>query len=822
MSNSNDQTFATNSQRETVTRLAIFENTMGRRLPLGVLTVFKEPNGTWTLECKANEDSARDRMGLVVNAYAARQRELREAGTPIEALMFSELADMFRAAGYEANEIPADDHQIHLQIDAESGRMVATQSPMNEIAALDEDMGRRIVESIAKGLRKPDDDLANTIVKLLDQNDTQGALEAVRSCAQQGLVGLLPSQPLLDALIRFDVDNISSEDRRLVREQRAALASRLNRYDIAGKDAEGLLGADDGTSSPEKIVALRTTVALGAIARGNRETGLSMLYDLLDSSKDLSAEARAWVWRNISMTLDDSDPEALNTAQLSADAFLQAGNKHEAGKSLMRLATLLMNIDPREAIDRLDEMISLLEKESIYDRKIRAAALHARANRLSQMHLHKDAYRDACEAVELGRGLLGDDNGFVSSLHLAAQEADYNGEVTAVLAFEQEALELTNKLSLSHFQLAERAYVLTEVFDAKESQAILQEAEASNNFDVMVCVRVLRSSRDQSLSDAERLEILEEVNNRAKARNARPHLMKPIQSAMGQTLARQGKFDRAEKWFREVLAGDAYDNFALPALLQCLWEQKKWGEAATLLQQHLHLKGPLPGFTYALGKSQFHAGLMSESVTTLTKVINAPNIDENLRKNAEQLRELALQSGGTVQSPALRVAQNRITREQFENALEDFARYIANSKRMRFWAGDGKGGHKWVTHPERQAQDLLHTFFKARFDDHVEIFEELGTGAGRLDLYVKFEGGLSIIVELKMCGGGYSSAYAASGEEQIVHYMENRETNLGYLVVFDGRKEKFGQPLLESTSGPHTIVESIIDVRASVKVSKKL
>jgi hypothetical protein len=34
-------------------------------------------------------------------------------------------------------------------------------------------------------------------------------------------------------------------------------------------------------------------------------------------------------------------------------------------------------------------------------------------------------------------------------------------------------------------------------------------------------------------------------------------------------------------------------------------------------------------------------------------------------------------------------------------------------------------------------------------------------------------GGLSIVLELKMCGGGYSSGYAASGEAQLVHYMDN-------------------------------------------------
>jgi hypothetical protein len=42
--------------------------------------------------------------------------------------------------------------------------------------------------------------------------------------------------------------------------------------------------------------------------------------------------------RNISRTLPDDDPEALRDAQLSSDAFLEAGNIVEAGQSLMRVA----------------------------------------------------------------------------------------------------------------------------------------------------------------------------------------------------------------------------------------------------------------------------------------------------------------------------------------------------------------------------------------------------------------------------------------------------------------------------------------------------
>jgi hypothetical protein len=40
---------------------------------------------------------------------------------------------------------------------------------------------------------------------------------------------------------------------------------------------------------------------------------------------------------------------------------------------------------------------------------------------------------------------------------------------------------------------------------------------------------------------------------------------------------------------------------------------------------------------------------------------------------------------------------------------------------------------------------------------------------------------------------------AAAGEDQIIHYIENRQTNLGYLVVFDARLDTVDRPLLSAS-----------------------
>ena len=138
---------------------------------------------------------------------------------------------------------------------------------------------------------------------------------------------------------------------------------------------------------------------------------------------------------------------------------------------------------------------------------------------------------------------------------------------------------------------------------------------------------------------------------------------------------------------------------------------------------------------------------------------------------------------------------------------------------MDFWdKPDGAKKHKWRKRPERHGQTLLHTYLKASFKERVDIFEEIGTGAGRLDLLVRFIGGVSAIIELKMCGSGYSTEYARSGEDQIVHYMTNRRVHIGFLVTFDARQHDNGARLVSGTSdSQNTIEETTIDVRPTFK-----
>ena len=147
-----------------------------------------------------------------------------------------------------------------------------------------------------------------------------------------------------------------------------------------------------------------------------------------------------------------------------------------------------------------------------------------------------------------------------------------------------------------------------------------------------------------------------------------------------------------------------------------------------------------------------------------------------------------------------------------KEALEDFVRYVSNEMRMTFWKYDKEdGNYKWVSSPEQHAQNHLLTFLNGRFGDSVYTFEEINAGAGRIDVYIALPKGEKIVVELKICGHNYSATYAKEGLEQIAHYMKNKHTESGYLIIFDSRVRNFAKGFSE--------IEEIDGFKVSVRIA---
>jgi tetratricopeptide (TPR) repeat protein len=741
-----------------------------------------------------------------------------EAVADLQLKHWEEFLDVLRANRFTVEALPESDHRFTMSVDLSSGRLLSSLDAMHEFAGANDVMAKGIADAIAKVFTEPAATLARQIEESLSQGNVNGAVRAIRDARDKGTLAFPPSPALLKAVTAIDVAGLNNEDRRLVRDARLFISSSLGAWDVTGTEADALLAEDKDTLTADQIVDLRLASATGALKKGHTESGLLVITELLRSEGGLPAKKRGWCWRNISLALEPSDAEARIAARQSADAFLQAGEKKEAAKSLVRLADCLVFGQPEDAIRALDEMFALAAEEGLNERDLGSAARHIRAIRLAELGRHPEAFDDAMAAVELRRGILGMETQLANSLYLASMEAERLGRPEEAQRLENEADTLSQSNPDPQHRFAVEVETLFSTFDKAKAEDLAKRAEASGAVEIVAAVRVATAELDSTLDEAARIGLLERTLDDLDAADAQDREKEPARFALAMRLGRLGQEGRAEGWYRKILAANPNNFTVRDRLIQCLWNQEKWGEAAELLSGEIDRLGKGPGLLFARGKSLVEAGDFTTAIPLLTESMALAG-DLQTKELSRAMRDRALESGGTVPPPQpIPTPANPVTYEALESVLADFSKFIAADKRMAFWTSIGNNDHEWVEHPERRGKDFLHIFLKARFHDRMDVFEEIGAGAGRIDLYLKFGNGLSAVIELKMCGKGYSSTYAASGQEQIVHYLENRDTSRGYLVVFDARMDDFGKALLDApASGKFTIGEHFIDLRPRVK-----
>ncbi len=764
-----------------------------------------------------NEGKLKEILAIAQSAVNASRTGSDSEG---ELLSWAEqvITDALEKSGRNLQTLPDADYQISFEFDVNHGPLVGEQTALHSFVGPNDELAARVRASIASAFQKGANDLTAALKTAFAQGNMGEAVSAIRTAKEAGIFALPANRELLDVVSQIDTSGLPQADRFLVRGVRLTLAQRSNAHDIAGQEAEALLAEHDSELDERQCAHLQMMIAWAAVKNGQSETALTIWRDLLSRPGILDAGNRGWAWRNIAMVLGPRDAEAQRAARRSADAFLEAGNKEEGAASLKFLSDCLRHEQPARAVSQLDEIVALMDKNGLLGRELRAEALHLRCQFLGQLGKHREALKDALEEVELRRGLIGGEVELVSSLHLTVIEAKALDEAEKYAPLKAEADKLGQEIKNPRFRFGERLTALFDAFNADDAEALARDATAEGDLEVVAGVRVLQATKTDGLPLAKRLQILEATLQELEHAKARGGIEEPTFMAIATLLINAKEFRRAVPWVRKILERNPFHRWARDALLHSLWEGKDWCEAAAFLKQHIALVGEMPGLLTAYGRSLLEAGDVSASVPVLTKAIELASDDQNARRAAFDLRERALKLGGTVPQPVLPAVDPKVpvTTNELAEALSGYAQYIAANMRMGFWS-KGARDYEWVANPERHAQNLLHTFLKGRLQDRISVFEELSVGAGRLDLYLRLAGGLSAVIELKMCGFGYSSAYAAGGEEQILHYLENMQTYLGYLVIHDARLDKFEEALLDpGNHGPHRVTEIFVDVRPRV------
>lgn len=795
-------------------RIAIFEATDAQRPVANAW--FERQGRTWQVRLQARDELVAERVRASLEAAAVHSTCDDAAADEVHPSQWPAIFENLEERGFKAKELPIHDHTIQLELDMHRGRAVASYDTTNVYATRDEVLAKDLTEKLTAALKESAVELANEVADAARTGDHERAAQIVREARNEGRFSLPLCDELLNALRAIDCASLSPEDRRTVLRCLASTADMLQRYDVARDAAEALLSDADAALDASERAAYEMVSALGAIKAGRSETGLLRLRRL--SRRDgLDATTRAWIWRNISLALPPENPEARAAARHSADAFLEAGNKKEAAKSLKRAIDCTRNQEPSAALETFDEILTLMTGKGVGDRALRATVLHSSAQMLAQMARHAAAFERAREAAELQENLVGWEERRVASLYLAAIEARAAGLIEAAEAAEREAKHLADQLRTPHYKLAARLIDLFTNFSATAAESLVRDAKKVHHDDVVTGVAIVRGLLDDTLTDERNLELLEEQLAGSDQTSIAAKLMgPPVLLALALLLERMGEHDRAEVWFRQAHDANPLDTATLSYLINNLWKREKWGDAAVLIKKHLARYGELPGLMYAYSRSLFEAGSITEAIPALARAWELLEARPDLRKIVMNLRERAL-SIPVLPQIVTSGASTVVTLDEIGAALREFAIFVSAEKRMRFWTTSTGRVHTWREFPERYGQDLLHTYLQARFGDRVHVLEEVTAGAGRIDVLVQVRGGLTFVIELKMCGATYSSAYAAAGEEQLQHYMANRKTSIGYLLVFDGRMRDFAKPLLVQSDPAATIDEIFVDVRPTVR-----
>ncbi len=409
----------------------------------------------------------------------------------------------------------------------------------------------------------------------------------------------------------------------------------------------------------------------------------------------------------------------------------------------------------------------------------------------------------------------------IASLHLASIAATNCGEEDLAIGLRNEAADLVRSTKSVHFDFAERVSALMKNFNAADAAALVAEADRSGNQEWIVGAGATAIISNPDLPPKAKLRGFEAVLQKLKNVDAKEEVMFPVKLAIGQCLRDLGEYRRAYPWYEQLVEVNPLDMIAFNTLIDTLWKCGEWGLAANHLRDSINKFGAAPNRLYAYGRSLFEAGNMNGAIGALTKCMASPEVEDGVKTLARDMRDKAYDLGGTVAPVApLPPKTGPVGLSEVTSAIQEFSAFVSSAKRMEFWhKSKTTHKHEWITRPESRGQTLFHTYMQAKFGARTEVFEEIDTGAGRLDILLRFDGGLSVIVELKMCGAGYTTTYAKSGEGQVRHYMQNRGIHTGYLVVFDGRSRDAGKPILDQyDTGSDTVMEVLINISPVVSV----
>lgn len=717
------------------------------------------------------------------------------------------------------------ERKISFAIDPETGRSIANATNVDTGESIIDDISISIANILSDVFKNYGRDIIPDIEASVDSNDFNKLYETLEQGHKMGILSTSSKETIKEIhnlLRRVDSSNFTGDRKKRFFEFKLAFASEaadfVGLYDEA---SEYLI--DNATIINESIKnSIILAQANSASQEGKQELAYSLYKHIIKNSTTDYANL-AWAYSGLAATLGDMNPDMVSYKEKAADYFLLCGKKKQYANCKVRLADILKGIDPHRAIKMLDDAISIFDNSNDLERDYITSLKLTKAKIYDYMGLHDRAFNEIKNEIDVNRlnNYFGNEAQLISTLNAAIIFSNQQKENdTDFISKAKNAINVLEQRMLSNdkidYELRNKFIAALNTKDLAELQQ-LQDAILSSNDTFQIVFYWILVILIGHQSFTEKLLILENILKMIESQTISSDVKAIIYVLFAETFLENGDEIKAIDWYEKSLLANPFQWHCIQNCISLLWKNNLWKEASIFIESKLALFDDSPNLLFAYGKSLVEMKEYNKAVPILRKV---QKLLPDMTIATEYLNRALDMCGDKILFEIDNQVKNvaDISIEDIKELMVLFANFIRDESRMTFWKVlDGKK-HSWTPSPEKHGQNLLHTFIKAKYGDDVEVFEEISTGAGRIDLYICFSNGFKAVIELKMCGHGYSSGYSIEGIEQINHYLNSKKLHIGFLLVFDSRSRDNAKGIDDVYHIDDKVIYSFIaDVRPLVK-----
>lgn len=651
-------------------------------------------------------------------------------------------------------------------------------------------------------------------LELINENKHQEAFELIRS--NKGSLAFNKKQ-ILEEFLKLDIYALSKENRKdyiLVLIGLAAGEQKFGRIENVIDCFYSEFSEEVEPSFKQSLILIKANAA----AQNDKINVANINYKQVIDNDQSSSIDIAYAYRGLAK-ISNYYEDKIIYSQKSADKFLENGKKKETVIDLFYIAELLEKEDTDKALNRIDLAINIYDSENSLDKEFLASIYHRKASYLYSLGETERAFESIQKACSLRENLIGNEYEKYSSFSTATAFARMSGNTEKEKYYSQKADEIKPTIDSYEFQLQQE--IENEFSEGNEIKGDLLFKIEKTEFYNLQFSTYLHNSIVKDVQFEIRIDWIDKaklVLGKDKFHNTHYSL---LYFTLAEVYRQVELTELAIENYEESLRYNPFNSQAIQNCGATLWSNKLWGKSITFFQKQIEKLGESPNLCYVLGRSFFEDGKMQDAFTYFRKAqkeIKSVHLQEYISKCIEQNDDLRL----TTDSISLAKTEDTISLESFKQTLDSFSDAVSSNSRMHFWKYEDKD-YKWDSNPEEKGKQLLITAFETKYGKKsIDIIQERRAGAGIIDLYVILKGGLKIVVELKICGGsGYSLNYALSGQDQLIHYIKNTDTRIGFLIVFDGRTRDFGKGFKSIQSVDEiTIFNTAIDMRPRIEKGK--